>query len=165
MKRSLLIITVALSLLTACREARYPIDEPAIVKIDTRLLGKWVALEKRDNILGAADYDMVYKVTKQSDNKYKIIYKDGKKKRGEKTTAYLSDINNELFLNVYVDGDSSGYLFLKIISIDADKIVMTGIADTTMEQLTSPSQVRERITKNLHNPLFYKDTVEMDRVK
>ena len=165
MKRGLLIVTALMSLLTACREARYPIDDPANVKIDTRLLGKWVAMEKKNNILVSADSGMVYKVTRQSDNKYKLSYKDGKKGKSEKTTAYLSDINNELFLNVYVDGDSSGYLFLKIISIDADKIVMTGIADTTMELLTSPAQVRERITKNLHNPLFYKDTVEMDRVK
>ena len=50
MKRGLLIVTALMSLLTACREARYPIDDPANVKIDTRLLGKWVAMEKKNNI-------------------------------------------------------------------------------------------------------------------
>jgi len=157
---------VAVLFLTSCSDAKYPIDNTPSIKVDQRLMGTWKAKEKRGNKL-VTDNDVLYMMNKQNDYEYMVILKTNKKKDAETTTAYLSDVNKSLFLNVYVKGDTAGYSFFRILDIDAkgNKVTVASIADTTMNALTSSAQVRERITKNLNNPLFYKDTVYMFKVK
>jgi hypothetical protein len=157
---------VAVLFFASCRDAKYPIDAVPSVKMDQRLVGTWKAKEKKGNKL-VTDNDVLYMMHKQNDYEYMVILKTNKKKETETTTAYLSDVNKALFLNVYVKGDTAGYSFFRILDIDAkgNKVTVASIADTTMNALTSSAQVRERITKNLNNPLFYKDTVYLIRAK
>ena len=163
----LALFCIAACLLTSCSEAKFPIDERAKVKIDNRLIGKWGAVDlRKSNELFATDAGILYKLTKQSDNNYRIVCKQRTKKKTFNTTGYLSVIDSALFMNVIAE-DSAGYFFVRILSINAKegKVIVANIADTTLLQLTSAAQVRERITTNLNNPLFYKDTAEFYNVK
>ena len=162
-----LVVVTATLLVVSCSEAKHPIDEEAKVKIDSRLLGKWGATDlRKSSVLIATDAGVIYKLTKQNDDNYHIVCKQGTRKKTLNTTGYLSVIDSALFMNVLAD-DTDGYFFIRILSINAKegKVIVANIADTTMMLLTSAAQVRERITKNLSNPLFYKDTAEFYRVK
>ena len=160
---------VAISLLASCRDARYPIDAVPVMKIDTRLLGNWKAKDQKKHTKNDVVFDMIYSLTKQDDHQYLITVKgkDKKKDKPESTTAYLSEINKALFLNINVKDDSGGYVFLRILDVDvsAGIVKVTSIADTTMIQLASAKQVRERIAKNINNPAFYKDTTYLYKLK
>ena len=167
MKRNVLFVLtiVIVSLLTSCGpDARYPIDEKPEVKVDKRLFGKWILTEEHEGKY-RVDSDIVYMLTKEDDYQYHVLLrakKDGKYVE-DSTIAYLSKIDKEPFVNIYLKDDPGGYIFLKIVKIDADKILATSLADTMT--VTSAAQVRALMTKNLRNPAFYRDTVEFSRVK
>src|SRR6185312_9976921 len=82
---------------TACNLSKYPIDDPPVVKIDTRLLGKWA--EHKDK-------NTTYTMTRQNDYQYLVTIKERKKKEPETYTAYLSKVNDYRFLNVYTRKDT-----------------------------------------------------------
>ena len=152
--------------LTSCADAKYPIDNTPSVKLDTRLIGGWKAKEKKGGKMVAAD-DMIYMINKHNDFEYMVVAKTARKKEAETTTAFLSDVNHVFFLNVYVKGDTAGYCFLRILGINeaGNRMTIASIADTTMRSLTSSEQVRERITINLNNPSFYRDTAYLFKTK
>ncbi len=158
-------VVVILSL-ASCADARYPIDNTPSVKVDARLMGGWKVKEKKGNKMVSTD-DMVYMINKHNDFEYMLVTKTGRKKEAETTTAFLSDVNKVQFLNVYIKGDTAGYSFFRILDINeaGNKLTIAGIADTTMRSLTSAEQVRERITKNLNNPAFYRDTAYLFKTK
>lgn len=154
---SLLLITI----FAGCDLSKYPIDDPAVVKIDTRLLGTWSEHK--------GDLSETYTLTKKDDFYYTVTEKN-KKEKPKKYIAYLSEVEHTRFLNVYCKDEkdsTDGYLFIKIIDLNVAKKTATAVSikDSTMKYLTSTAQVRERITTNLNNPTFYGDTAYMYKVK
>ena len=168
------LLGIAMLSLMACNDAKYPIDEKPSVKIDSRLLGTWIAIEKKKPRV-SSDADMEFTMSKQDELHYLIsIDEKGMHKPEKQTTnAFLSKINTVEFLNISDNAksrgttDTSGYIFLKVLGVNAKAgtLTLVNIADTTMNLLTSSAQVRERITKNLDNPSFYKDTIEFHRIR
>ena len=150
----------------SCKESNYPIDAKPLVKIDSRLLGTWKARDKEGQ---PPMLDMSVKLTKQTDVLYRLSIKEKDKGKAieEATNAYLSEIDKSTFLNVHIKDDTGGYIFFRILSIDAkgNNITAVGMADTTLRTAVSSEDLRARFTKNLNNPSFYKDTVEFYRVK
>ncbi len=148
----LLIIIIA-----GCNLPKYPIDDPPVVKIDTRLLGKWKLKNEKD----------VYVITKQNDYQYLITFKE-KKKAPEKQVAFLSKVNDARFLNIYCADDSGGsYFLLRIIDVNAaaNRITAATVKDSTMQYLKSSAEVRDYVVKNLDNSAFYSDTGYFYKVK
>ena len=166
MNKNIFIAFVFVVLFASCKESNYPIDANPALKVDSRLIGTWKARDIRGN---SPVIDPPYVLTKDNDFQYRVTIKE--KDRGvdkeESTTAFLSKIDNALFMNVVVKDDSGGYFFFRILNIDAKngKVTVASIADTSMVHLSSPAQVRARIAKNLNNPLFYKDTSLLVKVK
>jgi hypothetical protein len=161
MSRNLLfVITVVVcALFTSCKESNYPIDAKPAIKIDARLIGTWKPKKKSGK---SPLVDPPYVISKENDFEYRVTIKekDKGKDKEEWTTGYLSKIDDALFMNVVVKDDSGGYFFFRILNIDTKngKVTVASIADTTMIHLANSVQVRERITRNLNNPVFYKDT-------
>ena len=155
-----LVAFVAVAGQVACNSAKFPIDEQPAVKIDSRLLGKWMVKGKhKDNV--------TYTVARQSDYQYLITFKE-KKNEPEQHTAFLSDINKVMFFNIHGKDDSGdSYVFFRVLDINAkaDRVTVATLADSTMRYLKSAAEVRERITKNLENASFYEDTMKFYKVK
>jgi predicted small lipoprotein YifL len=164
MKKAFSFVSVVLLLLSfaACTLPKYPIDDPPVVKIDARLIGKWKVSTQMEK---DAEY---YSVTKKDDFHYNISAKDPKKKELFKFTGFLSYVDSARFLNVDNTDDSDrGYFFMRLLEINVagNKLRTCSVEDTMMQYLTSPAQVKEYIRKHLDNPGFYKDTVWMSKVK
>lgn len=155
-------LVLLLLLLVGCDLSKYPIDDAPVIKTDARLIGKWKEKEKK----GQSD---LYTLTKKSDTRYLVTVKEhDDNKRTLKYDAFLSDVNNVQFLNVlYKDDSVNGYLFLRILNINAagNTVIAAAVSDSTMKDLRSSAAVRERIKENLNNPVFYSDTVHFIKVK
>ena len=150
-----------LALLTGCELSNYPIDDHAVIKTDARLLGKWKEQEKKD-------HSDLYTLTQKGDNQYLVTVKEYELKRKLKYDAWLSDVNNVRFLNVlYKDDSANGYLFIRILDINAagNLITAAAVSDSMMKHVGSSAVVRERIRQNLNNPAFYSDTLHFVKVK
>jgi len=163
MKSFLFLLPVLLLLvfLTGCDLSTYPIDDHAVIKTDSRLLGKWKEKEKKDQ-------SDLYTIARNGDTRYLVTVKEYDLKRTLKYDAFLSDVNDVRFLNVLYKSDSAnGYLFLRILDINAAGTVITAAAvtDSMMKHAGSSAGVRERIRQNLNNPVFYSDTLHFVRVK
>ncbi|MEI8278419.1 MAG: hypothetical protein WCG87_01575 [Bacteroidota bacterium] len=144
--------------LSACETSKFPIDDPANVKVDTRFMGHWKA--KRDR-------KTTYIISQLNDYHYQIITKK-KRKDPEIEQAYLSSVEGNLFLNVYnKDSLQDGYLLLRIMDVNAkaDRVAIATISDTTMKHMSSAAEVRQDIIKNINNPAFYDDTIYLHKVK
>lgn len=157
-----LVFAALLIFCAGCDLSKYPIDDPAVVKIDTRLIGKWRAQEE-------GKHYATYTLSRMDDFHYRISSRI-KVKRSVQTDEYqgfLSEIDNVPFLNVFYKDDSGngGYSILKVMDVRAKSIVVASIKDSTLKNLNSPKEVRERITNNLNNPLFFMDTTTLIRVK
>ncbi len=158
------IAVLCVVLLFSCnRVSRFPIDDPARVKIDNTLLGKWMLKEDTSR----TNY---FIVKKKDDFKYAITYMNegGTHIQYEDFTAFISKVGSSRFLNVqYYYKDVQGYFFLKLVDINeaGDEIVTATVADSTMLEITVPAEVRARITRNVNNPAFFADTAHFYKIK
>jgi hypothetical protein len=159
--RSYIAAMLLVVLLIGCDLAKYPIDDPAVVKIDARLLGQWKTTNKDDK-------NDRYTLVKKDDFHYLVTARYGKEKKNHKFNAYLSEVEHVSFLNIHCKEDTvDGYFFLKIMNVNAsgNKVITVTVSDSTMKYLKNPAQVKERIRKNLNNPVFYSDTTHMYKIK
>jgi len=142
---------------TGCAVSNYPIDKQPVVKADPRLEGKWRQLIK--------DTNAVYIVKKKDDYEYSVTIK-GTDWDKMKLNAFLSEVDDALFLNVY-DNKDSGYILARILNLNtaANEIMLTMVDDSTMKYLNGSVEVRARIAGNLNNPSYYTDTVKMRKEK
>ena len=145
---------------TSCNMSRFPIDEPATVKIDSRLIGKWKVKSSRKVRID---------ISRENDFQYHVNVIESGKKTDEHYTAFLSVIQDNMFINIgnTKEDSSRAYLFLRILSVDANagKIQVATVSDSTMQYLQNATQVRDRITQNLNNRSFYSDTTWLIRKK
>jgi len=145
------------------RVSKYPIDDPARVRIDNTLLGKWVM--KEDTL--KTNY---FLVTKKDDFKYNITYmnKGGTNRRYENFEAFISKVGSARFLNIqYYHESVQGYFFVKLVDIneDGDEVTTAEVADSTMMEITKPAEVRARMARNVNNPDFFADTAHFFKIK
>jgi hypothetical protein len=191
MYRMFLVVSAALAILSCKSYSKYPIDAQHNVELDTNILGTWKAVEdtdKMDYILVQSNYE-VYPDARDKGSpmytKYENCYiltrtsNSGQNLNFEKWPAYFSQIGNERFLNMTYrytpfskntgadpDHREEGYFFVRIIHLNSkcDTMVTSVVADTTLKFLENSIQVRERISRNLYSPSFYRDTLHFYRV-
>ncbi len=147
--------------LPGCNDARYPIDPKPLVKVESRFLGKWIGKEK----------DEYYVVSQKDVYHYQISYTEKKNSDPTVFPAYMSMVDNVLFLNM-MDYDESqdtikGYAFLKVFNVNKtfDKVSAAVVADTNLKNQNSSAEVRAFITKNLKNSKFFGDVQVLRKVK
>ncbi len=146
-----------MTIFASCNLSKFPIDDPAIVKIDEHMIGKW--REDRDST--------IFTITRQDNLHYFINYRNRKKKMSEILPAFLSEVDNNWFLNIqYKEKEVKGYLFLKIINVNAayDLLTIAMVKDTMLQHLKSASEVREYVKTNLNKPSFYGDTIKLRKL-
>ena len=165
MKRYVEYITAFLfiGLFASCEPAKYPIDDHPLVKIDTRLIGKWKVKGEKDEYILSKDGKSV-----NVDYKYLVLNKDPKTGKVDKFSAFLSEVGNAKFLNVFFKEDTiEGYIFLRILDINAAGTTarIATIADTTLKYITNATEMRERFTNRLNDPTFYNDTTYFYKIK
>ncbi len=148
------------TLFASCDLSHYPIDDPAITKIDSGLLGKWREKSKK------GDKDFIT-ITRLNDYKYSIVDKE-KGKKSEAMPAHISVINNARFLNLFIkDSSDEGYMFYRIHNIDskAGTFSFSTVKDSIIQYLYSPAEVRRYFANRLDDPAFYADTFYMVKMK
>jgi hypothetical protein len=146
-----------------CNLPKYPIDDPPVVKIDNRLLGKWAEKKRKDKDI----FNDIFIVTRKNDYQYLITVKE-KNKKPEEHIAFLSRVKNAIFLNVYNKEDSgSSYLLLRLLDVNGatHKITAAAVSDSTMQYLKGSPEVREYVTKHMDDPSFYNDTGYFCQIK
>jgi hypothetical protein len=146
------------AILAGCDGAKYPIDDPAVIKTDDRLIGKWG--EKKHG-------HGYYCVSKTDDYHYFIAMLSKKKDIVDSETAFLSVIDSARFLNIRSENDQhmASYIFLRILDIDTRKIKVAGIKDTMLNSMKSPSEIRPYIASHINYPALYSDTEVLYKVK
>jgi hypothetical protein len=147
-----------IGMLGSCDYAKHPIDAQPQIKIDTRLVGKWVNNKnKKDGYL---------LIKKHDDYRYNISTL-GKDSFNIEASGYFSKIDNNLFINIEASSQDSvkGYMFYRLLDISNTSIKATGVADTILNALTSPSEVKNYIRQNINKPSFYRDTFVLSKVK
>ncbi len=157
-----LVIIVALSLLTACRNvARFPIAEPDKALLDDRITGRWKFHEDTNS---RNFYEIIPRRQPYMLDRYHLKFWN---RNGTNPTyegnMHFSKIDGVLFANVpYFEDDFThqGFIFLRILDINAtyDEVTAAVVGDTTLWLLNSQAEVRERIQKNMNKPSFYSDT-------
>lgn len=146
--------------------ARYPIDEPAMENLDDGIKGKWKFAEDTNR----NNYYEVLRGDPYATDKYHIIFWGrGGTNAGYESNLHFSKIGRTRFINVpFSDRASSrrGYFFLKILDTDAGFTKMTAVAynDTTLWNQPQ-EQIKKRISRNIGNPAYFRDTVHFYKVK
>jgi len=144
--------------------AKYALDEKGIMMADTDLIGIWKMKEDEDShnyfVLERFDYNMFV---------FTYMNHEGSNRTFENDGAFFSKIGTTEFINVgYYNWETNagGYFFLKVLERDKRGFGMTValVADTTLKDLPDRAAVRERITKNLNNPDYYKKPVHFSKI-
>ena len=156
-------VTVASLLLYSCNNCRYPIDDKPTVKVDDRLIGTWKSVKPHssETITFTRNSEYLYMVAEKADRTTPVEYH----------TAWLSDVENNLFLNVAdkpLDHDTDqSFIFLRILSVnnEGNKICVAMVMDTSGTQLQNAGEVRKRVTDNWNKSTFYADTEYLEKVK
>ncbi|MCW3120571.1 MAG: hypothetical protein JWQ38_63 [Flavipsychrobacter sp.] len=167
---AIFVITTILS--TGCKSvAKFPIDAPSMGNLEDGLIGKWKFEEDTDK----RNYYEVVRGGSYATDKYHVFFWN----RGGTNPTYegnvhISKINGARFINVpYWENNgkdahfsNAGYFFLRILQVNTDftKMTTATVHDTTMRALNQ-AELKQRITKNINNPVFYYDTVHFYKMK
>jgi hypothetical protein len=158
------VIAFVVVLFTGCNNvSRFPIDDPARIKIDNTLLGKWHLKEDTDR-------NNYFLIKKKDDYHYFFTYmnRGGTYRVYENFDGFLSKVNNSRFLNItYWHEEVTGYILVRLLEVSesGDEITTTNIADTTLMEIKNPAEVRAKIGRNLGNPNFFRDTAHFEKIK
>ncbi len=138
----------------------YSIDKPALIKMDTRMLGIWKLVE--DTSL--ANY---FIIERKDDYNCKITYmnKNGENPQFAHFPAFFSMVDSVSFLNVsYKDYNSQGFFFLKVLDFNVNVLTVAMYADTNLSKTHTPLEVRAEIERNVHDPRYFKDVYHLRKV-
>lgn len=145
-------IASLLCLLTACPyTSTVPIDVPS-VKVDKKLLGKWVKtsdlssdnpsfyqIEKHDK--------MIYKVTNNSYNSSDSTYGQ------EIYISHITIIDGITFMNMQKDG--SGDYYLHKIELSDKMLTFIELTENIDERFNTSEELREFVSKYMKLSFFY----------
>ncbi len=153
------LVLLFLSFLISCDTTKFPIDAHPQIKINKNYFGTWKIKNKKDKD--------TYIVIKRDDYNYLILIKHSKEQKPDSMNAFVSKINDILFLNINNISDTTeGYFFGKIIDINKNnnKIKYSLVKDSTLKYLKNPDEIRQRIKENINNPTFYSDTAYFKKI-
>ena len=143
--------------------AKFALDEKPIVPADTNLIAIWTMKED-------VDIHNYFVLERFSPNEYVYTYmnRGGSNRTYENMSAFFSKIGGADFINVVFhdhETDNIGYFFLKVTDLDKRGWNMTLwlVADSTLNNITSREALRERISKNVNNPDYYKKPVHFHK--
>lgn len=124
-----------------------PISQQA-VPVDSRIIGKYVTIPTAD------DYE--YIISKASATEYKIEKKSVKTEDVTVYKAFLSEVNNVKFLNLYENGSTTPTYYIFKLNINADKTVdLVGLTDNIREKFKTSDELKAFIAKNMDLSFFY----------
>lgn len=179
MKNGCVLFTALLMVVSGCKGySTHAIDENALNKIDTNLLGIWRVAEdtdRRNFIYVERNYDVHHfsrdygtRKFKQYEHCYYLTYmnRHGKNARYEQWLAFTSDINGTRFMNITYRNDGEGFFFVRFIkrSANRDTITTCMVADTNLRYLPDSKAVRKKITGSINDPVFYSDTMHIYKI-
>ena len=129
-----------------------PID-PAVVKVNPALLGKWeskISTEEKYDVSKADDF--TYKIEKRNkDSKEPTIYR-----------AYASDVDGEIFLNLAEEAYPNEYYLYKLdLNSSVSKVTLHGITENIREKFTSSAELKAFIKKYKGLSFFYDKTEDV----
>jgi hypothetical protein len=161
-RRSGFVILLACMLMAmACKyTASFPIDQPAKLKIDPRLLGIW----KMQEDTSCSNY---FVVEQKDDYHYKATYinKNGDNAVYSHFPIHYSEIEGSGFLNVsYVDQGYLTYFFTRVTDMSNEKMTLVMYADSSILKAASPDTVRMTIKRHLDDPGYFRDTFHFRKV-
>ena len=140
--------------------ARYPIDKPALIKMDTRMLGIWKLTEDTST-------HNYFVIERKDDFNCKVTYMNryGENPQYAHFPVFFSMVDSVPFFNVsYRDYSASGYFFLKILEFNVNVLTVAMYADSNLLQTKTPGDVRESIHKNLNDPRYFKQVYHFRKV-
>jgi hypothetical protein len=150
--KSRLFLLLATSLaLTACNYD-VPLTEKPTRKIEERLLGNWVAVDKDDN------KEMLMSVRRLDDANYAVALD------GDIYRAFHSDFAGTAFLsvqNLQPGSDDRKYVyFIWQLSADGAQLSLKGVSTRVIpEETKDRAALQKLIQANLANPKLYGDTL------
>jgi hypothetical protein len=146
--------------------AQYPIDDPLKENLNDGIRGRWKFEEdtNKNNF-----YEIIREKPYMLDRYHMKFWDRGGTNPTWEANMHFSKIGNTQFINVPYFEDNfthQGFFFLKILEINADftKITAAVLHDTELWDLTQ-TQVKQRITKNIGNPGYYRDIVHFYKMK
>ena len=143
--------------------SKYALDDQPRVPVDTNLIGIWKMQED-------SDPHNYFVIEKYNDVQYVFTYmnREGSNRVYENMGAFSSNVNGTEFINAtYLNWKGkSGYFLLKVIDKDKRGFDMTlaMVADTTLKDIGSSTELRDRISKNINNPAYFKKPVHFRKI-
>lgn len=136
-------------------ESLVPINDPTLA-IDKKLLGKWEPGKEGE----------IYTIKKQDEFNYTIDSEKGDKK--ESYTAFLSDVNGTLFLNLSESknaNDPKKYLFYMIEWINESSFKLYPISENVREKFKTKEELKKFIAENMKNSYLFEKEGTLTRIK
>jgi hypothetical protein len=148
-------LVAAALLLTACNYD-FPLTAKPTHKIDDRLLGDWVALDKdasKEEIMHVRKFDDATYAVAMDDDIYRVFH---------------SDFAGVAFVSVQdLNSDERKYLYYRwSLSPDGDRLTLQGVSDKIVPEKTkSVAAVQQLIKANLADPKLFGDELQFSRKK
>jgi len=135
-------------------ESNVPISRPSI-PVDGRLLGNWSSKDEVYN---------TYTVTRASETEYNIVQHNIS--HTSLYRGYLSELKNNLFMNIYSDSTKSYYLYRVQVDADANKFTLTPLSQDLSDHFGSMDGLRNYVEKNMNLKSFYNenDKAEFEKI-
>ncbi len=129
-------------------ESKVPIDSPS-VKINPALLGKWEPKSSSGNH---------YVVSKLDDYNYKIEEKKKDSKEPAIYQAYLSNVDGDIFINLYKVKDEMGqkFFFYKVtLNKSETKVTLAPVTENIDEVFEKSEELKAFFQKNKNLSFFF----------
>jgi len=145
-----LLLAGLMILLTACPyHSDVPISQPS-VQIIPSLCGIW---QTNDGLI---------KIKRKNEFEYDVITTDLSNNNAHYHHAYLSKVNEQLFVNVRdLDPDTKkpmgGFIFYKLLLPESDKIELYPITENVVKKFTSSESLFAYISENMKNSYFFEN--------
>lgn len=143
--------------------SKYPLDKAPKVRADARLIAIWKMEEDED----PHNYFVVQRYDTRS-FAFTYMNRCGSNRTYENVPAYFSKVGGATFVNIgFRDPETNeqGYLLVRVTGLDDGgwNMKLSLVADKTLKNISSPAELRKRVTENLNNPKFYKRTVHFHK--
>jgi hypothetical protein len=152
---AILLVICSSFIFTGCPyESPVPIDQPS-EKLSRYLLGTWTtkSTEMPSTFIVSRDDNFNYRI-EQIGEKASIIY-----------TAFLSKVDEELFLNITdVSDPNKSYSFAKVeLNYQAPKFTLHFISDALKKKFNSSEELKSFIRENKADSKLYEPKLEFEK--
>lgn len=135
-------------------ESQVPISQPT-VPVDNQLFGTWVSKDEVYN---------TYTVTQASETEYNIVQYNIS--NTSYFRGYLSEVRNNIFMNLYSDSTKSYYLYKVKVDPTGNKFTLIPLAQRLPDHFGSMDGLRNYLEKNMNFQSFYdeNDKAEFEKI-